>query len=278
MRMRGSDQKILLLMVMMVVAAAQGEDTSGFVTWNNNYYLTWGHQALVLNETSELHLTLDHNSGSGFESYLIYGSGSFNFRIKAPKTKSTGVITSFYLISKSSRHDELCFQILGNGQTYLLNTNMFLYGEGDKDQRFRLWFDPTKDYHSYRFLWNPHQLVFYVDDTPIRVYRKNPDAYYPSVQTMFIRGSVQNESIIDSTQRPYIAKFQSPKIEGCETTFMGLEKCTDPKFWWNRKENWQLSSSERKLYMNARKVYLVYDYCSDRKRHPKVPRECRSYG
>uniref|UniRef100_A0A1J3E8B4 Xyloglucan endotransglucosylase/hydrolase n=2 Tax=Noccaea caerulescens TaxID=107243 RepID=A0A1J3E8B4_NOCCA len=278
MEMRGSYPKILLLMVMLVVAAARDEDPSGFVTWNNNYYTTWGHQALVLNETSELHLTLDHNSGSGFESYLIYGSGSFNMRIKAPpQTKSTGVITSFYLRSKSSRPDELCFQILGNGRQYMLNTNMFMYGEGDKAQRFRLWFDPTKDYHSYRFLWNPHQLVFYVDDTPIRVYRKNPNTYYPAVQTMFIHGSVQNGSKIDPKQTPYTAKFQASKIDGCVTTFMGIDKCTDPKFWWNRKENWQLSSRERTLYMNARKVYLDYDYCSDRKRYPKVPQECTSY-
>lgn len=63
MEMRGSYPKILLLMVMVVVEAARDENPSGFVTWNNNYYTTWGHQALVLNETSELHLTLDHNSG-----------------------------------------------------------------------------------------------------------------------------------------------------------------------------------------------------------------------
>ncbi|KAG7564921.1 Glycoside hydrolase family 16 [Arabidopsis suecica] len=275
--MRGYDQKILLmvLVVVAVLAAARGQETTGFVTWANNYYQTWGHQALVINKTSELQLTLDNNSGSGFESQLIYGSGYFNVRIKAPQTTSTGVITSFYLISRSSRHDELCFQILGkNGPPYLLNTNMYLYGEGGKDQRFRLWFDPTKDYHSYSFLWNPNQLVFYVDDTPIRVYRKNPDVYYPSVQTMFLMGSVQNGSIIDPKQMPYIAKFQASKIEGCQTEFMGIEKCTDPKFWWNRK---QLSSKEKELYINAKKMYLDYDYCSDRQRYPKVPQECGSY-
>ncbi|ESQ45688.1 hypothetical protein EUTSA_v10010620mg [Eutrema salsugineum] len=276
MKMRGSDQKILLLMFMVVVATARGDEYSGFTTWNDNWYSTWGHPALVFNETSELHLTLDHNSGSGFESYKIYGSGSFNIRIKAPQTKSTEVITSFYLISKSSRHDELCFQILGKGPQYLLNTNMFMFGEGGKDQRFRLWFDPTKDFHSYRFLWNPNQLVFYVDDTPIRVYKKNP--YYPSVQTMFISGSVKNGSIVDPKEMPYTAKFQASKIDGCDTEFMGIEKCFGPKFWWNRKENWQLSARERKLYLNARKVYLDYDYCFDRKRYPKMPQECRSYG
>lgn len=73
---------------------------------------------------------------------------------------------------------------------------------------------------------------------------------------------------------PYIAKFQASKIDGCKTEFMGIEKCTNPSFWWNRK---QLSSKEKKLYINARKMYLDYDYCSDRQRYPKVPQECASY-
>ncbi|CAG7871208.1 unnamed protein product [Brassica rapa] len=273
MKMSGSDDKILLLMgmvVLTVAARAIDEDPTGFVTWGDNYYKTWGQPALVINETSELHLTLDHKSGSGFESNSIYGSGSFNMRIKAPQTKSTRVVTSFYLMSKSSRNDKLCFQIFGNGPAYLLNTNIFINGEGDKDQRFHLWFDPTKNYHLYRFLWNQHQLVFYVDDTPIRVYMKIPDISYPSVQTMFMHGSVKNGSIIDPKEMPYTAGFQASTIDGCVTDFFGIEKCFGPEFWWNRKENWQLSSRERKLYMNARKVYMDYDYCSDRKLYPEV--------
>ncbi|XP_009151440.1 probable xyloglucan endotransglucosylase/hydrolase protein 11 [Brassica rapa] len=278
MKMRGSDQKNILIVMMVVIVAATARGEDGFVTWGDNYYTTWGHPALVINETSELQLTLDHKSGSGFESYKIYGSGSFNIRIKAPQSKSTKVTTSFYLRSKSSRNDGLCFQIFGNETAYLLNTNIFVYGEGDKYQRFRLWFDPTKDYHSYRFLWNPYQVVFYVDDTAIRVYKKNPDIYYPSVQTMFMHGSVENGTMVDPMEMSCTAKFQASKIDGCATEFMSIDKCFSLEYWWNRKENWELSSKERKLYMNARKVYLDYDYCLDRKRYPKVPQECRSYG
>lgn len=131
--MRGSDQKNILIVMMVVTVAATVWGEDGFVTWGDNYYTTWGHPALVINETSELQLTLDHKSGfylfslfgcvfclymcyelvfvsiwclclvkcsltgSGFESYKIYGSGSFNIRIKAPQTKSTKVTTSFYV-------------------------------------------------------------------------------------------------------------------------------------------------------------------------------------
>ncbi|KAF2583117.1 hypothetical protein F2Q68_00004298 [Brassica cretica] len=118
--------------------------------------------------------------------------------------------------------------------------------------------------------------MFYVDDTPIRAYRKNPGISYPSVQTMFMHGSVENGSIVDPKEMPYTAEFQASTIDGCVTDFFGIEKCFGPEFWWNRKENWQLSSIERKLYMNARKVYMDYDYCSDRKLYPEVPKECKS--
>ena len=110
------------------------------------------------------------------------------------------------------------------------------------------------------------------------MYKKNPDIYYPSVQTMFMHGSVENGTMVDPMEMSCTAKFQASKIDGCATEFMSIDKCFSLEYWWNRKENWELSSKERKLYMNARKVYLDYDYCLDRKRYPKVPHECRSYG
>ena len=84
--------------------------------------------------------------------------------------------------------------------------------------------------------------------------------------------------MVDPKEMSYTAKFQASKIDGCATEFMSMDKCFGLEYWWNRKENWELSSKERKMYMNARKVYLDYDYCLDRKRYPKVPQECRSYG
>uniref|UniRef100_A0A0D3A989 Xyloglucan endo-transglycosylase C-terminal domain-containing protein n=1 Tax=Brassica oleracea var. oleracea TaxID=109376 RepID=A0A0D3A989_BRAOL len=205
MKMRGSDQKNILIVMMVVTVAATARGEDGFVTWGDNYYTTWGHPALVINETSELQLTLDHKSGN----------------------------------------------------------------QGT----------PNQVYESDYFLLPKIQIKpFYVDDTAIRVYKKNPDIYYPSVQTMFMHGSVENRTMVDPKEMSYTAKFQASKIDGCATEFMSIDKFFGLEYWWNRKENWELSSKERKLYMNARKVYLDYDYCLDRKRYPKVPQECRSYG
>jgi len=75
--------------------------------------------------------------------------------------KVFNLFDAWQLSSEGSRHDELDFEFLGNreGKPYRLQTNVFADGQGNREQRFRIWFDPTADFHSYRILWNQHQLV-----------------------------------------------------------------------------------------------------------------------
>ncbi|PNX73629.1 xyloglucan endotransglucosylase/hydrolase [Trifolium pratense] len=66
-------------------------------------------------------------------------------------------------------HDELDFEFLGNvaGKPWRFQTN--LYGNGSthrgREERYRLWFDPTKDFGpNYKLVWsNPRILV---DESP----------------------------------------------------------------------------------------------------------------
>jgi xyloglucan:xyloglucosyl transferase len=60
-------------------------------------------------------------------------------------------------------HDELDFEFLGNiaGKPWRFQTN--LYGNGSthrgREERYRLWFDPTKAYHRYSILWTAKNVM-----------------------------------------------------------------------------------------------------------------------
>jgi xyloglucan:xyloglucosyl transferase len=65
------------------------------------------------------------------------------------------------LSSSTDKHDELDFEFLGNkeGKPITLQTNVYINGQGGREQRLTLWFDPTTDFHDYKILWNPYQVV-----------------------------------------------------------------------------------------------------------------------
>ncbi|KAF2292621.1 hypothetical protein GH714_026081 [Hevea brasiliensis] len=231
---------------------------------------------------------INHFNGSGFASKLNFGSGFFHLRMKLPGKDSAGVVTAFYLTSNGNNHDELDFEFLGNkeGKPNTLQTNVFSNGIGNREQRIYLWFDPAVDFHNYQVLWNEHQIVFFVDETPIRVFKNktNVGVSYPS-KPMQIEASLWDgdgwatdggKTKTNWSYAPFKANFQGFDISGCSIPHNSnnILPCYSPKYRWNLEKYWKLNSIQQRAYENVRNKYLTYDYCFDKPRFAIPPSEC----
>ncbi|CAN0880157.1 Probable xyloglucan endotransglucosylase/hydrolase protein 10 [Linum grandiflorum] len=192
------------------------------------------------------------------------------------------------LASDKTNRDEIDFEFMGNvsGQPYILQTNIYADGMDDREQRIYLWFDPTKDFHTYSVLWNLHQIVFMMDSIPIRTYRNHADkgVAYPTLQPMSIKASLWNgdswatrggKDKIDWSKAPFIASFRNYKIDACVWNAGDPDSCREASNWWNKPELSSLTSMQRRWFKWVRLHHMIYDYCSDNKRfNDSFPKEC----
>nr|BAD93484.1 pollen major allergen No.121 isoform 1 [Cryptomeria japonica] len=247
----------------------------------NDFDITWGNdRAKILDNGQRLQLTLDQSSGSGFQSKNEYLFGKIDMQIKLVPGNSAGTVTAYYLSSQGDKHDEIDFEFLGNlsGDPYIMHTNVFSQGKGSREQQFYLWFDPTADFHTYSLLWNPHQIMFSVDGTPVRVFKNSEDLgfAYPKNQAMRIYSSLWNADDwatrggavkIDWSKSPFVASYGNFKAETCSAS----SDCSVNS--WYGAQALELSEQEKLEWV--RKNYMIYNYCTDSKRFPQgFPAEC----
>ncbi|KAI3958826.1 hypothetical protein MKX01_023502 [Papaver californicum] len=240
------------------------------------------------------HPNLDINisiflSGAGFASNDMFLFGQIDMQIKLVPGHSAGTVIGYYLTSDQPNRDEIDFEFMGNvsGKPYILQTNVFADGFDDREERIYLWFDPTKDFHTYSILWNLHQIVFLVDRVPIRVYKNHADkgVAFPRWQPMSLKVSLWNgeswatrggHDKVDWSKGPFIASFRNYKIDACvwkgNPRFCRADSNTN---WWNKERFNSLTWYQRRLFRWVRKYHLIYDYCQDNQRFKNnLPKEC----
>ncbi|XP_058113665.1 xyloglucan endotransglucosylase/hydrolase protein 22-like [Magnolia sinica] len=251
--------------------------------------LTWGGQRGQISDGGRLlQLSLDKASGAGFQSKHEYLYGKIDMQIKLVPGNSAGTVTAYYLSSQGPTHDEIDFEFLGNetGQPYILHTNVFTQGKGNREQQFYLWFDPRADFHTYSILWNQQQIIFSVDGTPIRVFRnaQGVGIPYPKDQPMRLYSSLWNADDwatrgglikTDWTHAPFIASYRGFGADACVWS-SGRSLCSATKArWWAQ----SLDSNGAQKLKWVQKNYMIYNYCRDTKRFPQgPPKECSLSG
>ncbi|KAL5974054.1 Xyloglucan endotransglucosylase/hydrolase protein 22 [Asimina triloba] len=215
-----------MLIVLVLATSIMASSATNFY---RDFEITWGgDRAKIYNHGKLLTLSLDRTSGSGFRSKDSYLFGEFGMQSKLVPRNSAGTVTTFYLKSSGPTWDEIDFEFLGNlsGDPYTVHTNVYTLGKGDKEQQFHLWFDPTKDFHTYSIVWSPQRIIFTVDGIPIRVFenKESVDIPFPNQQPMRIYSSLWNADDwatrggavkTDWSHAPFTATFRKFRARGC---------------------------------------------------------------
>ncbi|KAJ7969573.1 Xyloglucan endotransglucosylase/hydrolase [Quillaja saponaria] len=280
------------LFVALFIFAAVFDKGLVHANFPKSIYITWGAQhAAFTGIGDDLQLVLDQTSGSAVQSKRAFLFGSVEMLIKLIPGNSAGTVTAYYLSSMGSQHDEIDFEFLGNssGQPYIVHTNIYTQGKGNREQQFYLWFDPTADFHNYTIHWNPTEIVWYVDSLPIRVFRnyESQGIPYPNEQGMRVYSSLWNADNwatrgglvkIDWKSAPFIASFRRFRARACKWNGpVSIMQCASniPTNWWTSPVYSQLTFAQMGQMNWVRRNYMIYDYCKDTKRfNGQMPPEC----
>ncbi|CAN7046728.1 unnamed protein product [Brassica oleracea var. botrytis] len=238
-------------------------------------------------------LLLDKYTGSGFISSNMYQHGFYSSMIKLPADYTAGVVVAFYTSNGDvfqKTHDELDIEFLGNikGKPWRFQTN--LYGNGStprgREERYRLWFDPSKEFHRYSILWTPHKIIFWVDDVPIREvirseamgadYPAKPMALYATIWDASDWATSGGKYKANYKFAPFVAEFKSFSLDGCSVDPIQEVPvdCADSVEFLESQDYSAINSHQRAAMRRFRQKFMYYSYCYDTVRYPEPPPEC----
>lgn len=262
------------------------------VAFDEGYSHLFGdNNLMILKDGKSAHISLDERTGAGFVSQDLYLHGYFSASIKLPADYTAGVVVAFYMSNGDmfeKNHDEIDFEFLGNirGKDWRIQTN--IYGNGStnvgREERYGLWFDPSEDFHQYSILWTENLIIFYVDNVPIREFKRTKamGGDFPS-KPMSLIATIWDGSNwatnggkykVNYKYAPYIAEFSDFILHGCAVDPIELSaKCDDtaPK---TPSIPTGITLDQRRKMENFRKKQMQYSYCYDKTRYKVPPSEC----
>ncbi|CAL5396995.1 unnamed protein product [Camellia sinensis] len=284
--MASSQALFLAVFISAIAFYSRSADAKACISTGVLSILGWGTTATIFNL-----FWIELQPCSGVQTKNAYLFGSIEMLIKLVPGNSAGTVTAYYLSSTGNKHDEIDFEFLGNssGQPYIIHTNIFTLGIGNREQQFHPWFDPTADFHNYTIHWNPTAVVWYIDGLPIRVFKnyQSEGIPYPNEQGMKVYSSLWNADNwatrgglvkINWKSAPFIARYRNFRARAC--TWYGsfsISQCASrtPANWYSSPTYSQLSYGKQGQMKWVRDNYMIYDYCKDTKRfHGQMPPEC----
>ncbi|XP_028754412.1 probable xyloglucan endotransglucosylase/hydrolase protein 33 [Neltuma alba] len=240
-------------------------------------------------------LALDKNSGSGLVSQGRYYYGFFSAAIKLPAGLSSGVVVAFYLSNADKfphNHDEIDIELLGHDKRndWVIQTNVYANGSVStgREEKFYLWFDPTKQHHYYSILWNSYHTVFLVDNIPVRefihsksysIYPSKPMSVYATIWDASDWATHGGKYPVNYKYAPFVVSFTEMELSGCEVSnpsstcskSSSSPSSLDPV---NGPEFSKLSQQQIAAMDWARRKLMFYSYCNDKPRYKVMPPEC----
>ncbi|KAG7546967.1 Xyloglucan endo-transglycosylase C-terminal [Arabidopsis suecica] len=198
-------------------------------------------------------------------------------------------------------HDELDIEFLGNleGKPWRFQTNM--YGNGStnrgREERYRLWFDPSKEFHRYSILWTPTKIIFWVDDVPIREiirkeemegdYPQKPMSLYATIWDASSWATSGGKFGVDYTFSPFVSEFKDIALDGCNVSdslpgennnnnignYNNINCSVSDQFLMTNDYS-TISPKQAAAMRRFRERYMYYSYCYDTIRYSVPPPEC----
>ncbi|MED6193667.1 putative xyloglucan endotransglucosylase/hydrolase protein 28 [Stylosanthes scabra] len=282
---------LFLCVLFLVEASASSRSLLPIIPFDEGYAPLFGDNNLVIHRDGKtVHLSLDERTGSGFVSHDLYLHGYFSASIKLPADYTAGVVVAFYMSNGDmfqNNHDEIDFEFLGNirGKDWRIQTNV--YGNGStsigREERYGLWFDPAEDFHQYSILWTDSQIIFYVDNVPIREIKRTesmggdfpskPMTLYATIWDASDWATNGGKYRVNYKYAPYVAEFSDLVLHGCAVDPIDHEaKCESAET--NKAVPTGVTPAQRIKMDNFRKKHMTYSYCYDKVRYRIPPTEC----